>query len=111
MRRSVLTSLVVGLALLAGSCGGQPVESVDTPTTRPAVSTTEPPTTSTTLAMASTTTGDVQLIEKYLVEMSNLDGDLLDSLTRFEEEANQSTGDGGDDPSEEDMLRYWGGNV
>jgi len=106
MRRHVLTSLIVGLALLASSCGGQPVESVDTPTTGPAVSTTEPPITSTTIPIVSTTTGDVQLIEDYLVEMSNLDGDLGDRLSRFEEEYNQSIGDIGEDPSEEDMVRY-----
>ena len=105
MRRNVLTSLVAGLALLAGSCGGQPVESVDPSTTGPVVSTTEPAT-PTTLPIVSTTTVDVQLIEKYLVEMSNLDGDLLDRLTRFEED-NQSFGDDSDDPSEEDMLRAW----
>jgi len=112
MRRHVPASLIAGLALLVASCGGQPVESVDTSTTGPIVSTTEP-TTSTTLPNVTTTTVDVQLIEDYLVEMSNLDGDLLDNLTRFEEEYNQSSGDDGEDPSEEDMLRnaegYWAG--
>ena len=112
MRRHVLPTLIAGLALSLSSCGGQPVDSVDTPTTGPVVSTTKP-TTLTTLPNVTTTTADVQLIEDYLVEMSNLDGNLLDNLTRFEEEYNQSFGDSGEDPSEEDMLRnaegYWVG--
>jgi hypothetical protein len=119
MRTHVLTTFIAGLALLATSCasttGSEVLETVDEPASTTSTTQTSAPTSTAVEPSAPEPTEavDPQLVEKYLTTMSNLQGDLLDALSAFEQTFNDSFwGEDdvdADEPSPEDMVRYFKG--
>ena len=108
MSKRLRIIVLTGLAVVAAACGVEQVGVADSSPAEPST-TVSSPAGSTTIEVEPTTTRDVAAIEDYLVEISNLDGDLFERLSRFEQDYNDDFWGSADvdpnDPSEDDLLR------